>query len=83
MFLQNLVHAALLFRKDLALTGVAVLTLATAIGASTAIHSAAYAVISRLLLYNRRDQIVGIGEANASGPRMNFADPLPLTERLA
>jgi len=83
MFLQNLVHAALLFRKDLAFTGVAVLTLATGIGASTAIHSAVYAVISRLLLYNRRDQIVGIGEANASGPRMNFADPLPLTERLA
>ena len=82
MFLQNLVHAALLFRKDLAFRGVAVLTLMTGIGASTAMHSAVYAVISRRLLYNRRNQIVGIG-VNASGPHMNFADPSPLTERLA
>lgn len=73
--LQDLSHALRLLRRSLGFTSVAVLTLALAIGATTAIFSVVYGVLLRPLPYTEPDRIMAIFEVNTKGTWSRLADP--------
>jgi putative ABC transport system permease protein len=64
-----------LLAKTPAATGVMILTLALAIGATTAIFSVVYGVLLHRLPYPQPDQLVSVKEVAADGHLMNFTDP--------
>lgn len=65
--IQDIRHAWRLLRRSPAFTSVSVLTLALAIGATTAIFSVVYGVVLRPLPYHDPDRIVAIHEVNTRG----------------
>jgi putative ABC transport system permease protein len=72
---QDVRYGARMLARNPAATGVIVLTLTLAIGASTAMFSVVDGVLLRPLPYPKPDQIVSVSEVSARGSLMNVADP--------
>jgi putative ABC transport system permease protein len=62
-------------RRNPGINGVVILTLALAIGATTAIFSVVYGVLLRSLPYPKPDELVSVQEVAADGHLMQFTDP--------
>jgi predicted permease len=75
LLLLDLRHAVRVLVKNLSATLVAVLTLALAIGATTAIFSVVYGVLLRPLPYPAADRLMAIWEVNVRGTYSRLADP--------
>lgn len=73
--LHDLRHAARILRRSPGFTSVAVLTLALAIGATTAIFSVVYGVLLKPLPYKDPNRIMAIFEVNSGGTWSRLADP--------
>ena len=73
--LHDLRHAFRLLRRSPGFTAVSVITLALAIGATTAIFSVVYGVLLRPLPYNDPARIVAVFEVNTKGTWSRLADP--------
>jgi len=73
--IQDLRHAFRILRRSAGFTSVSVLTLALAIGATTAIFSVVYGVLLRPLPYSDPDRIMAIFEVNTRGTWSRLADP--------
>ncbi len=75
--LADLGHALRRLRKSPGFTVTAILTFALGIGATTAIFSAAYAVLLRSLPFRHADRIIGLYETHpqiVGGAEVNFLD---------
>ena len=72
---QDLRYAARVLGKNPGITTIMVLTLALAIGATTAIFSVVYGVLLRPLPYSRADRIMAISEETSKGRPSRLADP--------
>src|SRR5437868_1027302 len=73
--LRDLQHTVRVLRRSPGFTAVAVITLALAIGATTAIFSVVYGVLLRPLPYADPDRIMAVFEINAKRTRSRLADP--------
>ena len=73
--LHDLSHALRIFRRSPGFTAIAVLTLALAIGATTAIFSVIYGVLLRPLPYPDPGRIMAVWEVNTQGTWSRLADP--------
>ena len=73
--IHDLRHAARMLRRNPGFTAVAVLTLALAVGATTAIFSVVYGVLLRPLPYSDPSRIMAIFEVNTQGGWSHLADP--------
>src|SRR6201987_1110199 len=73
--LQHLRHPLRILRRSPGFTAVSVLTLALAIGATTAIFSVVYGVLLRPLPYPEPGRIMAIHEINTKGTWSRLADP--------
>jgi len=80
-FVQDLRYGLRILRKNPGFTSIAVLTLALAIGANTAIFSAVYAVLIKPLPFKNADRLVFILKKNA--PRGWSRNPISPAEILA
>src|SRR6202451_1384659 len=74
-FRQDFRFAARVLGKNPGVTAIMVLTLALAIGATTAIFSVVYGVLLRPLPYSGADRIMAISEVNSNGRPSRLADP--------
>ena len=72
---QDFRYAARVLGKNPGVTAIMVLTLALAIGATTAIFSVVYGVLLRPLPYSGADRIMAIAEVNSHGRPSRLADP--------
>jgi putative ABC transport system permease protein len=72
---QDLRYGLRLLARNPSVTLVMILTLALAIGATTAIFSVVYGVLLRSLPYPKPDQLVSISEVAVDGHLMGFTDP--------
>src|SRR3954463_106711 len=73
--IQDLRHAFRILRRSAGFTSVSVLTLALALGATTAIFSVVYGVLLRPLPYPQPDRLMAIWEVNHRGTYSRLADP--------
>ena len=73
--LQDLRHAVHILHRSPGFTAVAVLTLALAIGATTAIFSVVYGVLLKPLPYSDPNRIMALYEVNPRGDWSRLADP--------
>jgi len=73
--LQDLRHALRRLRRSPGFTALSVITLALAIGATTAIFSVVYGVLLKPLPYNHPNRIMAIFEINSHGTWSELADP--------
>ena len=73
--MNELRHALRSLLRAPGFTTVSVLTLALAIGASTAIYSIVYGVLLRPLPYPEPERIVQVWQINARGGQSQFSDP--------
>ena len=74
-FRQDLRHAWRVLRRSPGFTAVSVLTLAVAIGATTAMFSVVYGVLLRPLPYSEPSRIMAVFEVNTRGTWSRLADP--------
>jgi predicted permease len=74
-FGQDIHYAFRMLRKSRGFTAVAVLTLALAIGATTAIFSVVYGVLLQPLPYTDSNRIMSVFEVNSGGTWSRVADP--------
>ena len=75
IIVHDLRHALRIFRRSPGFTAIAVLTLALAIGATTAIFSVVYGVLLRPLPYPDPGRIMAVWEVNTHGTWSRLADP--------
>jgi putative ABC transport system permease protein len=73
--LQDIRYGLRVLSKNPGFTAVAVLTLALATGAATAIFSVVYGVLLRPLPYTDSDRIMAVSEVNSTGGWSRLADP--------
>jgi putative ABC transport system permease protein len=75
MLLQDIRYGLRVLNKNPGFTAVAVLTLALATGAATAIFSVVYGVMLRPLPYTDSNRIMAVSEVNSTGGWSRLADP--------
>jgi putative ABC transport system permease protein len=73
--IQDVRYGLRMLARKPGVTGVMIVTLALAIGATTAIFSVVYGVLLRGLPYPRPDRLVSMSEVAADGHLMGFTDP--------